>query len=87
MDELNDQRDDLDHGDVPPTLLGDVVLCPVVAESQAKQAGHSVEAELQLLCAHGILHLLGYDHGDEAEEKEMFGLQRQLLSGWAQQKR
>jgi probable rRNA maturation factor len=87
MDELNDQRDDLDKDDVPPTLLGDVVLCPSVAEGQAKQAGHSLEAELHLLCAHGILHLLGYDHGDETEEREMFGLQRRLLDGWVQKKR
>jgi probable rRNA maturation factor len=63
-------------------LLGDVVLCPVVAQQQAKQAGHSAEDELHLLCAHGVLHLLGYDHGDEAEEREMFGLQSRLLSSW-----
>jgi len=87
MDELNDQRDDLDSKDAPPTLLGDVVLCPVVADSQAKQAGHSAQAELELLCTHGILHLLGYDHGDEKEEREMFGLQTQLLAGWAQPER
>jgi probable rRNA maturation factor len=82
MDELNDQRDDLDREDAPPTLLGDVVLCPVVAEQQAKQAGHSTADELQLLCTHGILHLLGYDHGDAKEEQEMFGLQGKLLAGW-----
>ncbi|HWA65174.1 MAG TPA: rRNA maturation RNase YbeY [Mycobacteriales bacterium] len=81
MDELNDQRDDLE-GDVPPTLLGDVVLCPAVAEAQAKQAGHSTAAELELLCTHGVLHLLGYDHADEADEREMFGLQARLLDGW-----
>jgi probable rRNA maturation factor len=85
MDELNDQRDDLE-GDLPPTLLGDVVLCPAVAEAQATQAGHSTSAELELLCTHGILHLLGYDHGDEAEEREMFGLQTQLLEAWTQSK-
>jgi probable rRNA maturation factor len=85
MDELNDQRDDLDNDDAPPTLLGDVVLCPVVAEAQAKQAGHSPADELALLCTHGILHLLGYDHGDAAEEREMFGLQGKLLTDWKQQ--
>ena len=66
MDELDDQRDDVESPDAPPTLLGDVVLCPVVAEQQAREAGHSTEAELHLLCTHGILHLLGYDHGDPA---------------------
>jgi len=83
MDELHDQRVDGDDVDAPPTLLGDVVLCPVVAAAQAKTAGHSTEAELHLLLTHGVLHLLGYDHGDDAEEKEMFGLQRQLLDRWA----
>ena len=83
MDELHDQRDDNDDDDAPPTLLGDVVLCPDVAERQAVIAGHSAEAELHLLCAHGVLHLLGYDHADEAEEREMFGVQSRLLDSWA----
>ena len=82
MDELDDRRDDNDDDSLPPTLLGDVVLCPVVAERQAVEAGHSTEAELHLLCTHGILHLLGYDHADEAEEREMFGLQKRLLLEW-----
>lgn len=65
-----------------PGLLGDVVLCPQVAAAQAKQAGHSQQAELELLCVHGILHLLGYDHADPEEEAEMFGLQGELLRAW-----
>jgi probable rRNA maturation factor len=64
-------------------MLGDVVLCPVVAEEQAKAAGHSTEAELHLLCTHGILHLLGYDHGDPEQEKEMFDLQAELVRAWS----
>jgi len=83
MDELHDQRVDNDDEDAPPTLLGDVVLCPEVADRQAILAGHSAEAELHLLCAHGVLHLLGYDHADEAEEREMFGVQSRLLDSWA----
>jgi probable rRNA maturation factor len=83
MDELRDQRDDVESPDAPPTLLGDVVLCPVVAEAQAREAGHSTDAELHLLCTHGILHLLGYDHGDPAQEREMFGQQTRLLTGWS----
>jgi probable rRNA maturation factor len=66
-------------------MLGDVVLCPAVAADQASSAGHSTEAELQLLCAHGILHLLGYDHGEPDEEREMFELQARLVREWAKQ--
>ena len=72
-------------GDDPgpePGLLGDVVLCPQVAAVQARQAGHSAQQELELLCVHGILHLLGYDHADSEEEAEMFGLQDELLRSW-----
>ena len=83
MDELHDQRDDGDDTDAPPTLLGDVVLCPAVAEVQARQAGHGTQDELHLLCTHGVLHLLGYDHAEPQEEREMFGLQTQLLQSWA----
>ena len=76
MDEL---RPGSDSEDSAPGLLGDVVLCPQVAARQGQQAGHSTQDELLLLTAHGILHLLGYDHADPDEEREMFGLQRKLL--------
>jgi probable rRNA maturation factor len=69
--------------DLAEAMLGDVVLCPVVAADQATAAGHSPEAELHLLCTHGILHLLGFDHGDAEEEREMFELQARLLADWA----
>ncbi|WP_131739910.1 rRNA maturation RNase YbeY [Actinomadura roseirufa] len=75
-----------EDGDADPGLLGDVVLCPAVAERQAREAGHSTEAELELLCTHGILHLLGYDHAEPEEHKEMFALQAGLLGSW-QEKR
>jgi probable rRNA maturation factor len=65
-----------------PGLLGDVVICPQVARAQAKQAGHSVSDEISLLCTHGILHLLGYDHAEPEEHAAMFGLQDKLLSSW-----
>lgn len=76
MDELRPGRagEDPDEG-----VLGDIVLCPSVAQKQAREAGHATEEELLLLTTHGILHLLGFDHADPAEEKEMFELQRQLL--------
>ncbi|MFG1857759.1 rRNA maturation RNase YbeY [Actinomadura geliboluensis] len=75
-----------EDGETDPGLLGDVVLCPSVAERQAREAGHSTEAELELLCAHGILHLLGYDHAEPEEHKEMFGLQAELLASWREKR-
>jgi probable rRNA maturation factor len=76
MDELRPGGED---DDPQPGLLGDVVLCPQVAKQQARAAGHSSEEELLLLTTHGILHLLGFDHAEPEEEREMFTLQRQLL--------
>lgn len=76
MDELRPGTED---SPTPAGLLGDVVLCPVVAAEQAARAGHSTEEEMLLLTTHGILHLLGYDHVEPDEEKEMFALQRHLL--------
>jgi probable rRNA maturation factor len=76
MDELRPGR----AGEEPVEgTLGDIVLCPEVAAEQARAAGHSTVEELLLLTTHGILHLLGYDHAEPEEEKEMFGLQRRLL--------
>jgi probable rRNA maturation factor len=81
----NDRRD---PSAPPPTedtggaLLGDVVLCPAVAADQATAAGHSVDAELQLLCTHGVLHLLGYDHDGAEDEQSMFELQARLIGEW-----
>lgn len=60
-------------------ILGDIVICPEVAQAQAAKAGHSSAEEMLLLTVHGILHLLGYDHVEKEEEKEMFALQRKLL--------
>jgi probable rRNA maturation factor len=71
-----------DSDEPEPVLLGDVVLCPQVAAAQAKQHGHSTQAELELLTVHGVLHLLGYDHAEPEEEAEMFGLQNELLRDW-----
>ena len=80
MDELRPGKED---APLEPGLLGDVVLCPVVAETQALAAGHSTAAELEMLTTHGILHLLGYDHAEPEEREEMFRLQGELLADWA----
>lgn len=80
MDELRPGSED---APTPAGLLGDIVLCPQVAAGQAQTAGHSLLEELLLLTTHGLLHLLGFDHAEPEEEKEMFGLQRDLLIGFA----
>ena len=79
MDEL---RPGLVSEEPEEGVLGDLVLCPDVAESQATTAGHSTDAEIELLTVHGILHLLGYDHAEPEEHAEMFGLQDDLLVEW-----
>jgi len=63
-------------------VLGDLVLCPTIAARQGETAGHGAEAEIDLLTVHGILHLLGYDHAEPEEHREMFGLQDDLLEQW-----
>lgn len=79
MDEL---RPGTEEQPAPAGLLGDIVLCPQVAETQAQAAGHSTLDELILLTTHGLLHLLGFDHAEPAEEREMFGLQRDLIAAF-----
>ena len=82
MDELVDESRRPDAPEIGPALLGDVVLCPAFAAAQARKAGHGLGDELALLTVHGVLHLLGYDHGEPEQEREMFGLQNALLTEW-----
>ena len=84
MDELRPGTEDRP---TPAGLLGDIVVCPQVAAEQAVTAGHSTLEEILLLTAHGILHLLGFDHAEPDEEREMFGLQRDILIGFAMSER
>ena len=90
-DVLSFPMDELRPGSIerrtPPGLLGDVVVCPQVAEEQARTAGHSTMDEILLLVTHGTLHLLGFDHAEPEEEREMFDLQRDLLIGFAMAER
>ena len=82
MDELSPGKDD---DDLPEGYLGDIALCPQVAEAQAPGLGRSTADEIRLLTVHGILHLLGYDHAEPEEHAEMFGIQGRLLTEWAEQ--
>jgi probable rRNA maturation factor len=79
MDELRPGRADADP---PDGVVGDVVLAPKIAARQAADAGHSTVDEMHLLAVHGILHLLGYDHAEPTQDREMFGLQARLLAEW-----
>ena len=66
-------------------FLGSMVLCLEKAQSQAEEYGHSFERELAFLTVHSVLHLLGYDHElGEADEKEMFRRQEEILKGMGQ---
>ena len=79
-DELADAADEDD--DDAPWLLGDVVLCPAYAAEQARRAGQSLAAELELLTVHGILHLCGFDHAEDDDERAMRARTDELLSRW-----
>ena len=85
MDEL---RPGMVNDEPEEGILGDIAICPQVARRQADEArsrgqvGYDVVDELDLLTVHGILHLLGYDHAEPDEEREMFGLQARLLAEW-----
>jgi len=79
MDEL---RPGLVDEEPEEGVLGDLILAPSVAERQGETAGHGLVAEIELLTTHGILHLLGYDHAEPEEHREMFDLQAQLLAEW-----
>ncbi|MFA5421567.1 MAG: rRNA maturation RNase YbeY [Bacilli bacterium] len=66
------------QGDVP-RLLGEIIISHETALRQAKAYGHPLEREMKFLLAHGMLHLLGYDHQSAEEERIMFALQDQIL--------
>jgi probable rRNA maturation factor len=82
MDESSVDHGPSESNGGEPALLGDIVLCPEMAAKQAAGAGHSAADELHLLTVHGVLHLLGYDHAEPEEEREMFALQARLLESW-----
>ena len=62
-----------------PVMLGDIVICREIAESQAKEYGHSIEREIAFLFTHGLLHLLGYDHEEDAAAEAMRAVEDEIL--------
>jgi probable rRNA maturation factor len=79
MDEVRgaDPGDPLTFG-----MLGDIVVCPSVAQHQALVKGIDLHEEIAFLITHGYLHLIGFDHADEVDQTAMFGLQDRLLDEW-----
>lgn len=81
--------EEMAEGEVPiipeegePRVLGDIIVSLDKTAEQAEAYGHSFDRELGFLVVHGLLHLLGYDHATQAQEKEMFGLQEKILSSY-----
>ena len=70
------------EGDV--VILGDIMISPIFAATQAKAAGHSTEHEIYILATHGLLHIIGYNHSEPEEERIMFELQEQIVEKWKQ---
>lgn len=65
-----------------PLTLGDVILAPAIAEANARELGNTIEAELNLLVVHGVLHLLGYDHIEDDEAAVMQAREKSILEAW-----
>lgn len=65
-----------------PGILGDIVICPQVAIRQAESADHPFTHEMSILGIHGLLHIVGHDHANKEDEKEMFDLQESIVARW-----
>lgn len=83
-DVLSFPMDEVRPGSKEIAILGDIVLCPSIAQAQATSAGHAFEHELAILSVHGLLHIVGYDHATQVDEREMFALQESLVARWSQ---
>lgn len=80
---LEEDEPEIDMNELDiPRVLGDIIICTDVAHEQAENYGHSFERELGFLALHGFLHLLGYDHMTDQDEKEMFGRQDAILNAY-----
>lgn len=81
LEELGEGEVEIVGEDIP-RILGDIIISIDRAKEQAEEYGHSFERELGFLAVHGLLHLLGYDHMTEEDEKVMFSKQEEILSSF-----
>ncbi|MEG0628765.1 MAG: rRNA maturation RNase YbeY [Enterococcus sp.] len=81
-DEVPIIMDELDGMEQMPRNLGDIMISTERATEQAEEYGHSFDRELGFLAVHGFLHINGYDHMTPEDEKEMFGLQKEILDAY-----
>ncbi|MEH7121237.1 rRNA maturation RNase YbeY [Neobacillus vireti] len=81
MEELGEGEVEL-SGIEMPRILGDIIISIPRTKEQAEEYGHSFERELGFLAVHGFLHLLGFDHMTDEDEKEMFTLQKEILNDY-----
>ncbi|UAL49603.1 rRNA maturation RNase YbeY [Sutcliffiella horikoshii] len=82
MEEMGEGEIEIHYDEDAPRMLGDIIISIPKAEEQAEEYGHSVKRELGFLALHGLLHLLGYDHENETDEKIMFDKQKEILDAY-----
>ncbi|KMJ60171.1 rRNA maturation factor [Bacillus sp. LL01] len=82
MEEMGEGEIEIHYDEEAPRMLGDIIISIQRAEVQAEEYGHSVKRELGFLALHGLLHLLGYDHENETDEKVMFDKQKEILDAY-----
>ncbi|MDQ4126203.1 MAG: rRNA maturation RNase YbeY [Actinomycetota bacterium] len=74
-----------DDEDDEPLMVGDVVVCPEVARENSAKAGTTLERELEMLVVHGTLHLLGYDHQNDAQRTAMDKRMNEIIASFGRQ--
>ena len=80
LQEMVEGEIEIHYEEDAPSILGDIIISVPMAKEQAEDYGHSIERELGFLAVHGFLHLLGYDHETDEQEKEMFDKQKEILN-------
>lgn len=85
LEEMGEGEIEVSGSDLP-RVLGDIIISVKKAEEQADEYGHSFAREIGFLAVHGFLHLLGYDHENEVDEKTMFDLQKAILDEYGLQR-